>query len=110
MGTSGLQRQQHFPKTGCSPLVDQRSVKRTSSVVTEEQRIKRIPDSAKTVPSSAQASVCSISPDLECRQALSVTVTTEHSSQLGKTRVPELRSVIGSERQVAGKLSYFPIF
>ena len=72
--------------------------------------MKRIPDSAKIVPASAQASVCSTSPDLECRQALSVTVTAEHSSKLGKSRAPELRSVIGSERQVAGKLSYFPIF
>ena len=31
VGTSGLQRQQHHLKTGCTPLVDKRSVKRTSS-------------------------------------------------------------------------------
>ena len=72
--------------------------------------IKMIPDSAEIVPASAQASVCSISPDLEGRQALSVTVTAEHCSKLGKTLVPELCSVIGSKGQVAGKLSCFPIF
>ena len=75
----GLQRQQGHLKTGCSPAVAKRSVKRTSSVVTQEQRIKRIPDSAKIVPAPAQASVCSISLDLECRQAVSVTVTAERS-------------------------------
>ena len=77
VGTSGLQRQHHLLKTGCSPLVDQRRVKRTSSVVTKELRIRRIPDAAKMVRASTQASVGSIS--LECRQALIVKVTAEHS-------------------------------
>ena len=79
VGTSGLQRQQHLLKIGCSPLVDKRSVKRTSSVVTKELRIRRILDAAENVPASAQASVRSVSLDLECRQAFSVTVTAEHS-------------------------------
>ena len=77
----------------------------SQDVPTKEQRNKRIPDSAKIVPAfvpaSAQASVCSISPDLECRQTLSVTITAEHSSKLGKTLAPELCSVVDSERQVA---------
>ena len=97
-------------KTGGSPLVDKRSIKRTSSVVPKELRIRRILDAAEIVPASAQASVRSVSLDLECRQAFSVTVTAEHSSELGNTLVPELSSIIGSERQVAGKLSYFPCF
>ena len=67
--------------------------------------IKKIPDAANIVPASAQASVCAILPNLECRQALSVTVTAEHSSKLGKFLAPELCSVLGSERQVSEKLS-----
>ena len=37
--------------------------------------MKWIPDSAKIVPAPAQASVQLISFDIECRQAVSVTVT-----------------------------------
>ena len=87
-----------------------RQAQRKAHVVTKDQRRKRISDSAKIVPASAQASVSSTSLDLECRQALSVTVTAEHCCEFGKTLVPELCSVIGSERQVAGKLSCFRIF